>query len=311
MANDHYVPQFYLRNFSPRGEKKKVWAYKRNQPPSLKAIRSVAAQEDFYTFFDTETGQPNTDAEKFYDKETENPAAPIITKIIGMNHLALSEKEREDLAVFIAHLISRNPRYRVAQNKFLENGDAYLRFLDDEELFIKSMEDLGGTEEEARESLAVARQDPQAVKDRLVNDVGELAVIGGLLAGMDNAPVVLSRQWQLIESNSSRVFVTSDNPVLAIHASGNLGNAPKSFFSEIVCLPICPSKALVLSRRSGFGKTLKVDREIVDRINKYSMHFAYSSVYSNLESKDIKEAFDATPSITDQEKLFFKMNADK
>ena len=307
MANDHYVPQFYLKNFSPTGAKGKVWYYERNQQPHLKGIKSIASEENFYSFIDETTGDLNTDVEKFYDKETENPTAPIIKKIIGMDQLKLSGKEHQIVAVFIAHLISRNPRYRVAQNKFLENSDTYLRFLDNEELFIKSMQDLGVTEEEARESLAVAREDPEAVIDRLVNDDGELAVKGALLAGMDNASVVPSREWQLIESDSSRVFVTSDNPVLAIHASGNLSMIPKSFFSEIVCLPICPSKALVLSRGNGFGKTLKVNREIVDRINKYTMHFAYSSVYANLRSKDIQEAFDATPSIEDQEKLFFKV----
>ncbi|MGI8839038.1 MAG: DUF4238 domain-containing protein [Pyrinomonadaceae bacterium] len=33
MAKDHYVPQFYLRNFSPRGKQNQIYLYRRGLAP--------------------------------------------------------------------------------------------------------------------------------------------------------------------------------------------------------------------------------------------------------------------------------------
>lgn len=50
MAKDHYIPQFYLRNFEIPGRTGWVYSYRRGMKPLPKAIRSIACEEDYYDF---------------------------------------------------------------------------------------------------------------------------------------------------------------------------------------------------------------------------------------------------------------------
>jgi len=47
MANDHYVPELYLKNFAIPSKRKHVYRYKRGEETKPKAIRSVASKEDY------------------------------------------------------------------------------------------------------------------------------------------------------------------------------------------------------------------------------------------------------------------------
>ena len=49
MANDHYVPRFYLKNFAVAGKPGRVWCYQCNRRPSLRGVKSVASEEDYYS----------------------------------------------------------------------------------------------------------------------------------------------------------------------------------------------------------------------------------------------------------------------
>ena len=48
MAKDHYVPQFYLKNFSPWGKRNQIYVYRRGLVPELVGIKTVACDEDYY-----------------------------------------------------------------------------------------------------------------------------------------------------------------------------------------------------------------------------------------------------------------------
>ena len=49
MANDHYVPRFYLKNFAVADKPGRVWCYQRNRRPTLRGVKSVASEEDYYS----------------------------------------------------------------------------------------------------------------------------------------------------------------------------------------------------------------------------------------------------------------------
>src|SRR6266542_3982429 len=48
MAKDHYVPQFYLRNFSPAQSPNQIYRYRKTEGPQLVAINSVACEIGYY-----------------------------------------------------------------------------------------------------------------------------------------------------------------------------------------------------------------------------------------------------------------------
>ena len=304
----HYVPRFYLRNFSASGRDGFVWVYRRNQPASELSVGALAVKKNFYKYTDTTTGQRSNEIEEFYGKATENNAAPIIKKILAMDQLTLADDEREIVAHFIAHLITRNPRYRRMQDTFFDLFDQWLEFVKDETDFIEKLVELDYTVEQAQAKRAEILLDPEAYFNS-VRQSDELTVSGSLFLAIDFTKALLNRQWQLVQSNCSRVFITSDNPVSSIAPEKPTDDSKRTFINQLLYLPLCPSKCLVLSKGAGFAETQKIGREQVDEVNRYTMLFAYSSVYSNLFSKNIEDRFNRTPTIEDARAAFFRTNS--
>src|SRR5882724_11520862 len=82
MAIDHYVPQFYLRNFSPSGKQGQIYLYRRGVPPELAGIRNVASDEDYY----------KDKVDKTLKKQ-ERESAPIIQKLLNASKIELTVDE--------------------------------------------------------------------------------------------------------------------------------------------------------------------------------------------------------------------------
>jgi Protein of unknown function (DUF4238) len=122
IANYHHIiPRFYLRGFTPTGNKAdKLWVLnfkeKRSRPANT---RSVGGQEGFYAV-DT-PGKPTDALEHDINREFEDPAAPIIKEII--TNCALPEGEDfAKLISFIALMYVRVEAVRLAAAE----GDALL-----------------------------------------------------------------------------------------------------------------------------------------------------------------------------------------
>lgn len=301
----HYVPRFYLRSFSIPGRDEFVWAYRRNESPKDLHINAVAVRKNFYKYTDSSTGQRSNEIEDFYSYATESPTAPVFRKIIAMDELSLTVDEREIVAHFIAHLITRNPRYRRMQDTFLDVFDDWVEFVKDEESFIAGLVDLGYTTQQAQAKRSEVLLDPEEYF-RSVRASDELTVSGSLFLAIEFTKAMLNRQWQLVLSDCNRVFVASDNPVSSIAPAKAGDDSQRSFINQLLYLPICPSKCLLISRGDGFAETLRLGRQQVDEVNRYTMLFAHSSVYSNVLSKDVEERFNKRPAIEDERAAFFR-----
>lgn len=53
----HYVPQFYLKNFSIHKEDGYIFAYQRNKDTIKTTVNSVAAKNDLYVFKNVKRGE--------------------------------------------------------------------------------------------------------------------------------------------------------------------------------------------------------------------------------------------------------------
>lgn len=101
VKNQHYVPQFLLKNFSSDKEKKFIWAYDRDErfqnPIKKRAIRKVASEEFFYD-------QIKNNAFGSYEymlQKIEDETAPIIARIIDRKTIKdISEQDRNTLSLF-------------------------------------------------------------------------------------------------------------------------------------------------------------------------------------------------------------------
>ena len=111
MANDHYVPQFYLKNFEISTRPKWVYSYKRNLKPIPKAIKSVACEDNF-DLLKSDRKILDEDFISNILKQTEDDAAPVLKNLVTTSDLNLFQEEYKFLAVFVAYLMHRNPNSR-------------------------------------------------------------------------------------------------------------------------------------------------------------------------------------------------------
>jgi len=95
---------------------------------------------------------------------------------------------------------------------------------------------------------------------------------------MEISKYIFHKEWHVLDSNCSRVFITSDNPVALIRPE----NLPPFYGVGIanghIVMPISPKKCLLLVNGDKNPSTIKLNRENVDYINKHLMFFC-SSIY--------------------------------
>jgi hypothetical protein len=72
MAKDHFVPQFYLRNFQIPTKRGMIYEYRRKEAPQRVPIKGVAQEEDYY---DLKRDDPKTDKD-------------LVDKLLGRTEIA-------------------------------------------------------------------------------------------------------------------------------------------------------------------------------------------------------------------------------
>lgn len=287
MANDHYVPQFYLKNFSPRRESKQIYVYRRGVTPQILAIRSVASEEDYY--------QDNVD--KTLTRQ-EREAAQLIQRLLSGRPAHLNVDERSRLCSFIGTLANRTPRsqQRLHQGHSMVAG-SFEEYCTDKEMFFhyEKAKGYGGTDEELEQlrlsciegvKQSYIDHEPTKADDRLMGVALELA--------QDTAITLGNRQWHILESTTSRVFVTSDNPVILTRVENKALQLLIGLMQGSVLLPLSPARCLLVDDRYG-SEVININREKVDQINNYIIGNANVAVFANILSKYLAEAVDRVP----------------
>lgn len=299
MANDHYVPRFYLNNFEIQNKRKWIYSYKRNFKAIPKAIKSVACEDDFDLL---KSSQNIFDSDFIAQilKQTEDDAAPILKKLITSNDLILSTEEREFLTVFIAYLLHRNPATRKKITN-LHKATEIVR------LKLKA-EDKVGFEKYARESgfkenaeeIEELRQTALRFEEHFKleargDEFHDLLFLECVLGAQIAIPYVRSKQWILLNSTSTKeVFITSDNPVAVIPPPNHSRHLGVGFGNGWIYLPISPKRALLLLNEKPFKPRLDVKRHVVADLNNWIISAAHQSVFSNIYSAEIEKAFNCT-----------------
>ena len=253
VKNQHYVPQFLLKNFSSR-ERKFIWAYDKNEKYSIKnqikerPIKKVASEEYFY-----DQNENNEIVSYEYAlQKIEGEAAPIIQKIIETKNIGdLSEQERKTLSFFIT-LQDLRTKGQLLRTEI-------------------SMETLSKQLKE-KANIEVPGIDSKKIWFSMFEQSNKFSEI------------LMNKVWMLSESKNS--FLISDNPVTLQNTTdksevrGTLGL--DSYGIEIY-LPISPSLTISLFceklfKNSGYHKNyipnLTCEPENVENLN--SLQIAYS-----------------------------------
>lgn len=181
--NQHYVPQFYLRQFSSEKKTINKFLLESSRYIERASIRNTASKPFFYdegSFIEATLGK------------TESDSAPILKHIIETQTIPASEEDYMGLLRFIATQTARTPRQSDTAEQFLT------------EIAVQLLQASGKCSENDLSPASVIR-DTLRVK----NALGEHLAVGSVL------PMLLMTDLEpfLIINNSDQEFITSDIPI--------------------------------------------------------------------------------------------------
>ena len=292
MAKDHYVPQCYLRNF--KTEPGRIWCYEVGRYTCLMGIKKAASRLDYYTLKKEIHGIDSTTLDDLY-KNIETHSSPIIQRLIVMEELDLSDDDRSMMALFVASLANRTPAFEDNQARMYEeilnhfnrmvtsNKDRFLAVASQAGIDVGN-EDPEELEKTRLELMGGIKLDRERFKGPLQRTSVDI-VFDGL------AELLFHKEWHILHSDSSRVFITSDDPVVLLppkdhHPADGLG-----FLAASILLTLSPKRALLLRNEPVQQRIIKINRDKVDFYNRAIMWHADKQMYSNLKSVDFEKAF--------------------
>jgi hypothetical protein len=178
--SQHFVPQFYLRNFAVKETDRKVSLY--HIPSALYVpgapIKSQACEDNFYKELAIEAALGGL----------EGAAARIIRDAIGGE--ALPKRFSEDHHSLLLFVLSQEARTPVAVSKMTDTMNAFWR---------KVASDVPGIEEYA-EGLEVMIQNAPGFLLRMVTTL---------------YPMALDLRWKLLHNKTDLPFITCDHPTVS------------------------------------------------------------------------------------------------
>lgn len=267
-VSNHYVPQFYLRNFSIN--RKSVGMIRVEESKYIKeaSIKKQVCKD--YLYGDNDT------IENWF-QEIENKVSQIIKKIIAKEELPIFKSEEYDLLLYFMLLSeARNLKTAETMNKFIDSlGKAILK-MDQKERFPADKI------EETKISFTIPNLNS-------IKAVGEIH------------PIIHDLKATLISIENDREFITYDNPLIRYnqfyvkknyHLRGyGLGNIGIQLF-----FPISPKLCICLYDSSAYECSLDIENKLklskgrlVDEINSLVLLNAYNTVFFKSISKSSLE----------------------
>jgi hypothetical protein len=221
--NQHYVPQFLLRNFATerkRVHRTNVLDLVRNSFRKNQSVADICSQNYFY--------DKNNAIEEFLNRNVETPAANEIQSLCSEDAVVKALPSRE-LARFISVQITRTAEASNQMQVFV-NGMFKTIF--------RESSRLNSFDEDAAEHVRLVPKEPRSVSSHLA--------LNGYIAWL----LIHDLEQHLVINRTSHEFVISDHPVvhsnLYLYGLNVLNTGSLSVAGAQLFLPISPNKLLCL-----------------------------------------------------------------
>jgi hypothetical protein len=305
MANDHYVPQLYLKNFGILSKPSHVYCYKRGQKTEAKPIKRVASIED-YDLLIREDATFKSDTIANLIKVVENNVAPIIQRLLKEPSATLSKEDKECFCLFVAYLINRVPASRnYSVNFFKASQVVEAKFTAEEkDIFDERMKDSGLSAEKLEEMRLKAVDFEKHFTVHMDPDVeGDMALMPSFL-GAQFANQILNDKWITFLNNGTRKeFITSDNPVI-LSPDPTVQEQIPYLAHALVYLPLSPEKAVLFVNHKPVKTVVNVKREWIEDINSRLIGYARDCLFSRTLDKEIEREKGVRPAILNRARVF-------
>lgn len=248
-ANHHFIPQFYLRNFSVGCDKRKakVFCFDQSTRKTFETlVRNVGSRRHFFRI----------DVEGFDPNHIEDGMAEIEREISG--HLAEaiaakgfpSDAHFSSVMLLMANVAVRNPRFRTMTEEFhLKVVNSMMGMM------LKDKDRFEGSVKQARANGVPIRDDINYEDMKAFIDRGEykIAIDQTYLIGLELRAVqptleqLARRNWSFVSAVPGYTYATSDDPVILDWVDGKPRPYSPGFGLEntIVLFTISPELALV------------------------------------------------------------------
>lgn len=261
----HYVPQFYLREFTdpdtPPGQEPYVWTFSKDgKKRKRRAPKNILWETDLYTI--------NVDGTKHYEIEKtlsqiECDFAETVRKKIKP-HLPLTAAEHKTLCRFVATMLQRTIRQKDNQESFYEKLIAQ----------VERLESHHGSANSTSARLKAAKKDVHK---------------SGILGMLSEIPELLGRMSLafLCTARTNGRFITSDDPVTLFNPDLQWQRAygPGLAQSGVeLTMPISPEIAICLTW-SNLRGYIQIPRWRVDELNRFTRGHCYEHFISHSPKK--------------------------
>lgn len=278
-AKQHFVPQFYLRNFADEQGLLHIFDTKNRRRTKPRAASGVCYDQFFYA---VETGKPDEVAqgvEEFFSVHVEDPLSKdlpdILAKLSGTE--SVTDTEKYVLSLFMNTMWLRNPAMRRQINNMQEQMTRQITKL----RFGHPSSDklLDRVQEETGQEFSA--EERQSLRDMVFNDEYDLEFSNKMHLGFmldaehlrGFANLFFGQYWTVHVSKCERQFVTSDNPVVVVLPPRDHIYGP-TFLERTHIFPLTPNLAIEATYpHTDSGKKLKRKTHFpgseyeVDRIN--------------------------------------------
>lgn len=252
--NNHYVPEFYLKNWSQDGNS--IFTYSLLVPDSRipywsrRSIKSTAVWNDFYTRNEGE--KEVDDFEKWFNIEFESPVKIVFEKLL--NGYNLDKEESKKLSRFVAAQHLRTParlnnlmaQWRTEMPRVLEDTlQKASKKLEDPRMISYQPQ----ISEEAKLlpiKVSVNRDKQQVEVNSLVSKGMYLFALKHLLT--KTVSVMEKHNWYVIHAANGVSFPTSDDPVICLNYNSEYNYDFKGGWGKKngnIIMPISPTLLLI------------------------------------------------------------------
>lgn len=272
----HYLPQFYLRKFCSREQRRLLWEYDKETSTIQASTPKKSGFAPGHHSFSKVGGTVDSDSiELRIKRDFEDPVPPLYDKI--RNRKPLSDKEWVTFCFFAASMHVRVPNY-------IANTQAMLT-----KMFQRSFDIMKYHDAEFRNRCLKAGVPIEALESARVSSATRDAALTMSLATFGiPAKVFLQMHWEFLHAPADSVFVTGDNPVFYCDPA----HRPRGFLQGVglanktieVTFPLSRTICALATWQSDSPLHKSITSEVVDLVNLRTVSAALRFVYSSEKS---------------------------
>jgi hypothetical protein len=277
----HYLPQFYLRKFTSRGERRLLWEYDKH---TAAVRRSSPKQSGFspnhHSFTRTGGRVDGETIEARIKRDFEDPMVPVYETL--RRRALLNQKEWIAFCLFAASMMVRVPNY-------IANTQSMLT-----KLFQRSFDIMKHHDDEFRERCLKRGLPLEVLESAHVSSATRDAALTFSLASFHIPGKIFTRMsWQFLHSAPGSLFATGDNPVFYCdpehQPSGLLTGVGLADRTIEVTFPLSRNVCALGTWYETVRLHVDVEPKTVDLVNARTVGAALRFVYSSKNSRRILE----------------------